>query len=52
MTEPQPLCGGSWLNLPRNCRSASRGRNKPNNTYDISGFRVVCLLPSEKDHHA
>jgi len=25
----RPLRGGSWLNLPWNCRSADRGRNEP-----------------------
>jgi formylglycine-generating enzyme required for sulfatase activity len=35
------LRGGSWLNLPQDCRSANRGRNSPDfRDYD-GGFRVV-----------
>ena len=37
------LRGGSWFDLPGNCRSACRGYNTPN-IYDYDfGFRVVCL---------
>jgi formylglycine-generating enzyme required for sulfatase activity len=37
--------GGSWINAPRYCRSASR--NNDNLDYDTRhiGFRVVCELP-------
>ena len=35
-------CGGSWLNDPRSCRSASRYRSDPGYGYDSLGFRVVC----------
>ena len=37
------LRGGSWCNLPRGCRSASRGLNRPAIRYDGLGFRVCCL---------
>ncbi len=38
--------GGSWFNIPSNCRSASRVNVLPG--YDLNvnvGFRVVCELP-------
>ncbi|MEM6838616.1 MAG: SUMF1/EgtB/PvdO family nonheme iron enzyme [Cyanobacteria bacterium P01_C01_bin.120] len=38
--------GGSWNNNPRNCRSAYRNRNTPDNTNNNIGFRVVCSAPS------
>ena len=37
------LRGGSWLNLPRGCRSASRLNIHPGNRYSHLGFRVCCL---------
>jgi formylglycine-generating enzyme required for sulfatase activity len=37
------LRGGSWSSLPRYCRSAYRGRNRPGDAYNDVGFRVVCL---------
>ena len=37
------LRGGSWLNLPRVCRSAHRDHDQPGNAYLSVGFRVVCL---------
>ncbi|HEY9627357.1 MAG TPA: formylglycine-generating enzyme family protein [Coleofasciculaceae cyanobacterium] len=37
--------GGSWNNLPRNCRSASRYYDSPDYTYSYIGFRAVCLAP-------
>jgi formylglycine-generating enzyme required for sulfatase activity len=37
------LRGGSWYNFPRSCRSAYRGRLRPDNAYYHVGFRVVCL---------
>ena len=39
----QLLRGGSWNNSPRNCRSAYRIHNQPDNTNTNPGFRVVCL---------
>ncbi|AVZ29546.1 SUMF1/EgtB/PvdO family nonheme iron enzyme [Nodularia spumigena] len=35
------LRGGSWSSPPRNCRSAYRGYNDPDNGYGSLGFRVV-----------
>jgi hypothetical protein len=35
--------GGSWNNHPRNCRSAYRNRNHPDNRDNNRGFRVCCL---------
>ncbi|WAL60118.1 formylglycine-generating enzyme family protein [Thermocoleostomius sinensis A174] len=35
------LRGGSWNNNPRNCRSANRNRNLPDNRNNNNGFRVV-----------
>ena len=37
--------GGSWLNLPDNCRSADRRNRDPANQNNFIGFRVVCLSP-------
>ena len=37
--------GGSWLDDPRNCRSASRHNHTPDDRYDSFGFRVVCSAP-------
>jgi formylglycine-generating enzyme required for sulfatase activity len=37
--------GGSWSDIPRNCRSAYRGRNTPGNRNYYIGFRVVCSPP-------
>ena len=39
----QLLRGGSWNNNPRNCRSATRNHNQPDNANNNVGFRVVCL---------
>ena len=39
----QLLRGGSWNNNPRNCRSAYRNHNQPDNHNNNVGFRVVCL---------
>lgn len=42
------LRGGSWANVPRNCRSAYRGRFNP--AYDgyVVGFRVVCTASRKR----
>ncbi|NBD17810.1 MAG: SUMF1/EgtB/PvdO family nonheme iron enzyme [Cyanobacteria bacterium] len=37
--------GGSWYNTPRNCRSAIRFHDFPDNL-NLNGFRVVCDRPS------
>ena len=37
--------GGSWFNNPRNCRSAYRDLNEPDNRNFSIGFRVVCSAP-------
>jgi len=39
------LRGGSWNNNPRNCRSANRNNNTPDNRNNNIGFRVV-MMPS------
>ncbi|QFS51273.1 formylglycine-generating enzyme family protein [Nostoc sphaeroides CCNUC1] len=37
------LRGGSWINYPENCRSASRNSNDTrDNRYSNVGFRIVC----------
>jgi formylglycine-generating enzyme required for sulfatase activity len=36
------LRGGSWANDPRDCRSAFRGRLRPDYAFNYVGFRVVC----------
>nr|WP_233744878.1 SUMF1/EgtB/PvdO family nonheme iron enzyme [Leptodesmis sichuanensis] len=38
--------GGSWNNNPRNCRSAYRNNNNPDNRNNNIGFRVVCAAAS------
>ena len=37
------LRGGSWVSLPRYCRSACRNHGQPGNAFNRVGFRVVCL---------
>ncbi|NJM56172.1 MAG: formylglycine-generating enzyme family protein [Synechococcales cyanobacterium RU_4_20] len=37
--------GGSWLNFPRLCRSASRNGDNLAFRHDFYGFRVLCVLP-------
>jgi formylglycine-generating enzyme required for sulfatase activity len=37
------LRGGSWDDLPRYCRSACRGSNRPDDRGNDVGFRVCCL---------
>ncbi|NCR42727.1 MAG: formylglycine-generating enzyme family protein, partial [Microcystis aeruginosa W13-11] len=39
------LRGGSWVNAPRNCRSAYRNRVIPDIRNIYIGFRVVCRFP-------
>ena len=39
----QLLRGGSWNNNPRNCRSAYRINNHPDDRISGFGFRVCCL---------
>ena len=41
--ESRLLRGGSWDSLPRDCRSAPRGRLRPDYASGSVGFRVVCL---------
>jgi formylglycine-generating enzyme required for sulfatase activity len=41
--EGRLLRGGSWLSVPRCCRSAYRARNQPGSANNYVGFRVVCL---------
>ena len=41
--ERRLLRGGSWLNVPRLCRSAYRDGNHPDARGYIFGFRVCCL---------
>jgi formylglycine-generating enzyme required for sulfatase activity/uncharacterized protein with von Willebrand factor type A (vWA) domain len=37
--------GGSWSDYPRDCRSATRDDDSPDNHYNLIGFRVVCEMP-------
>ncbi|HEY9657180.1 MAG TPA: formylglycine-generating enzyme family protein, partial [Allocoleopsis sp.] len=37
--------GGSWLDSPNNCRSASRDRFLSTDRHSSVGFRVVCSVP-------
>ena len=37
--------GGSWLFIPRDCRSSDRFRDEPDDRNDLIGFRVVVDLP-------
>jgi formylglycine-generating enzyme required for sulfatase activity len=39
------LRGGSWLNSPRNCRSATRLNGDPRVAGSDIGFRIVCSAP-------
>jgi formylglycine-generating enzyme required for sulfatase activity len=39
------LRGGSWIYNPRFCRSASRIRFAPDDSYNFIGFRVCCSSP-------
>lgn len=43
--------GGSWNNNARNCRSANRDRNKPDNRNNNLGLRVA-LLPAQEEADA
>ena len=37
--------GGSWNDIPRNCRSATRLYGRPDYRNFFTGFRVCCLAP-------
>ena len=37
--------GGSWNDIPVNCRSAYRSFNNPRDPYNLIGFRIVCSSP-------
>jgi formylglycine-generating enzyme required for sulfatase activity len=37
--------GGSWVDYPRDCRSATRNNLSPDYRYYNIGFRVVCEIP-------
>ena len=37
-------CGGSWSSSPRDCRSAYRDDDDPENRHSVIGFRVVCEM--------
>jgi hypothetical protein len=41
--QTEPLRGGSWSSIPRNCRSARRIHYRPVSAFNNVGFRVVCL---------
>ena len=43
MIDLKVMRGGSWLNLPRDCRSARRNRDQPDNADNDVGLRVVYL---------
>lgn len=53
LTDPQgPLSGASrvnrgcaWTNRPRFCRSAQRGLARPNDRFDLLGFRMLKSVP-------
>jgi len=45
------LRGGSWAVLPRFCRSAYRGRNRPDYRDNDRGFRVCCLPQDSASLH-
>jgi len=44
--EQRLLRGGSWYDAPRNCRSACRNRDDPDDRFDLIGFRVCALPPA------
>ncbi len=43
------LRGGSWNNNARNCRSANRNRNQPDNRNNNNGLRVGCSAPPAQE---
>jgi eukaryotic-like serine/threonine-protein kinase len=45
--ETRVLRGGSWNNIPKNCRSASRNSLSVNNQSNSVGFRIACEADSE-----
>ena len=46
------LRGGSWLYLPRYCRSAFRYRLRPGGVDSLVGLRVVCLPQGCSSYHS
>ena len=46
------LRGGSWLNSPRNCRSAYRFHRQPGEVHSYVGLRVVCLPQGCSSYHS
>ncbi len=45
-TQYRVIRGGSWYNIPWDCRSANRGRYEPDGRNRDFGFRVVSLPPA------
>lgn len=39
----RPLRGGSWVGVPKLCRSVSRDHHRPDDASNALGFRGVCL---------
>ncbi|MDY0165855.1 MAG: formylglycine-generating enzyme family protein [Thermoguttaceae bacterium] len=37
--------GGSWLSIPRGCRSAFRSGTSPDRGFNVQGFRVALVIP-------
>lgn len=42
------LRGGSWVNYPKDCRSAFRYLVPPADAYSSIGFRVACFPPEQE----
>ncbi len=49
--ENRVLRGGSWINNGRNCRSANRNGNLPENRNDNVGFRPVSPIKRMKERN-
>jgi formylglycine-generating enzyme required for sulfatase activity len=45
-SDQKVIRGGSWNNIPRDCRSAYRLNLNADNRYNDFGFRVCCAAPS------
>ncbi len=45
------LRGGSWYDVPGNCRSAYRYHDRPDGAYGYVGFRLVCLPQGPSLNH-